>query len=596
MKPGRNDPCPCGSGKKYKQCCSNLAQLGAQAPAGVGQAKDPSPGEQNQLIALYQSGRHAELEQQAMLLLKRYPESGFGWKILSAALSSQGKDALEALQWAARLLPQDAQVYNNLGDLQAKREKLAEAEVSFRRAIFINPEYSDAYYNLGQVLIRLERYAEALGCLKQAIAVQPDNVEALLNLGVILRICGQHDEALEKLRLAQQFNPDSVDVNNHLGGELAEQGKFAEAEIYCRRALSINPEDVVSRTTLVSHKKIKADDKDFAALRSIENSIASNEKSISVDGRIRLNFALGKCFDDTGDADRAFHHFAVACGLKRATFRYDANENQREFEAIKRAFNIESVKRLSGSGLSDRTPIFVLGMPRSGTTLTEQIIASHPEVHGAGELYHLLEVSRHSLAGIPYPANFQRLDKDSLKTWGREYLDELKRHAPHAGRITDKMPQNFQVLGLIHLMLPNAKIIHVRRNPVDTCLSCFTMNFVNKNLKYSYDLVELARFYVDYVGLMRHWHEVLPKEAFLEVQYEDLIQDSEGQARRLIDFCGLDWSDDCLNFHKSDRSVRTASVAQVRQPMYRSSIERWKRYEQHLGPLLETLGDLVPGR
>jgi hypothetical protein len=263
------------------------------------------------------------------------------------------------------------------------------------------------------------------------------------------------------------------------------------------------------------------------------------------------------------------------------------------FDEIKQAFSAENIERLSGEGVSDSTPIFVLGMPRSGTTLTEQIIASHPDVYGAGELHYLLEISQRAVAGAAFPSNLRQLDRELLTAWGQEYLSALKRHAPEAARITDKMPQNFQMLGLIHLMLPNAKIIHVKRNPVDTCLSCFTMHFAAKSVKYSYDLTELAHFYVGYAELMEHWRNVLPENAFLEVQYEDVIQDVEGQARRLIDYCGLEWDNACIAFHENKRVVRTASVAQVRKPVYKSSVERWRRYEKHLGPLLDALGDLI---
>ena len=598
MKPGRNDPCPCGSGKKYKQCCGSAqaqqagATMNYAPPAGAA----PSSDEQNRLIALYQARRFADLEMQAKQMTQRYPQSGFAWKILSAALTGQRKDEFEALQHAALLLPQDAQVHNNYGDLLAKREQLGEAERCFRSAIRINPQYSDAHYNLGQVLMRQERYREAVACLDRSLELQPDNVEALLNLGVVLRHAGLVEEALAKLRLAQKMAPDSAEVNHHLGGELAAQGKFDEAEVYCRRALSVRPEFIPALDTLASHKKMQTDNPEFALLRQIYEKGMASGRQLTMEERIQLNFALGKCFNDVKDYDRAFEHFAQGCRLKRGTFQYDPAETERVFEQIKRAFSRESVGRLSGGGIADSMPIFVLGMPRSGTTLTEQIIASHPDVYGAGELNHVAAIAQQALAGQPFPGNLLQLDASRLTAWGEEYLRMLKQHAPDAKRITDKMPQNFERLGLIHLMLPKAKIVHVKRNPVDTCLSGFTMNFVGKNIKYSYDLSELGRFYVAYDKLMAHWREVLPAGAFLEVQYEDLIQDTEAQTRRLIEYCDLAWNEACLAPHKSERSVRTASVAQVRNPVYASSVERWRRYEKHLGPLLDALGDLAPNR
>jgi len=599
MKPGRNDPCPCGSGKKYKQCCGSAQaqQAGASTtsaaqPAGAA----PSVIEQNQLIALYQARRFADLEIQAKQMTQRYPQSGFAWKILSAALTGQSKDEFDALQQAAILLPQDAQVHNNYGDLLAKREQLQKAEHWFRSAIRINPQYADAHYNLGQVLMRQEQYQEAGQSLNRSLELQPDNVEAVLNLGVILRQIGLIDESLAKLRLAQKMAPDSVEVNHQLGGGLAEQGKFDEAEVYCRRALAFRSEFVPALATLVAHKKIRQDAPEFVLLRQIHERGMANGRLLTVEEQIQLNFVLGKSFNDVKDYDQAFGYFATGCRLKRGTFQYDPAETERVFEQIQRALSRESIARLSGGGDADATPIFVLGMPRSGTTLTEQIIASHPDVYGAGELNHVAAIARQPIAGQPFPANLFQLDAPHLAAWGKAYLAALKRHAPEAKRITDKMPQNFERLGLIHLMLPKAKIVHIKRNPVDTCLSGFTMNFVGKNLKYSYDLSELGRFYVAYDKLMAHWREVLPAGAFLEVQYEDLIQDTEAQTRRLIEYCGLEWNEACLAPHKSERSVRTASVVQVRNPVYATSVERWRRYERHLGPLLDALGDLVPNR
>jgi len=231
-------------------------------------------------------------------------------------------------------------------------------------------------------------------------------------------------------------------------------------------------------------------------------------------------------------------------------------------------------------------------MPRSGTTLTEQIVASHPNVHGGGELPYMLAISRREIADAmaTYPENIIALNKDLLAIWGRDYIAKLHQLAPNAMHITDKTPANFLALGLIHVMLPNAKIIHVNRNPVATCLSCFTQVF--EKLNYTYDLSELGQYYVDYARLMKHWRSVLPTGSFLDVQYEEIVADPETQARRIINFCGLDWDDACINFYRNKRSIFTASLAQVRQPIYKSSMERWRSYERHLGPLLAELSDL----
>ncbi|MFA5372229.1 MAG: sulfotransferase, partial [Sideroxydans sp.] len=255
------------------------------------------------------------------------------------------------------------------------------------------------------------------------------------------------------------------------------------------------------------------------------------------------------------------------------------------------------IDRLRGNGDSSALPIFVLGMPRSGTTLTEQIIASHPDVFGAGELPDLLRIAHRKTHPdtTTFPDNLRYLDAATLTAWGDEYIAGLKKRAPDSRHITDKMPANFFAVPLIHLMLPGAKIIHVNRNPVDTCVSCFTRLFHRKQ-EHTYDLAELGRYYADYVRLMDHWRAVLPQGAFYDVQYENIVADQEGEARKLLEYCGLEWDAACLDFHKTKRQIRTASVTQVRQPIYTTSVERWRKYEKSLGPLLDELGDLVPGR
>jgi len=597
VKPGRNDPCICGSGKKFKHCCSNLSQSGTPSQQTAwGRPKEPTANEQNQLVALYQAGRYAELENQSTLLLKCYPDSGFGWKILSAAFAMQGKDDFPALQRAANLLPRDAQVHNNLGDRLAKKEMLEEAESWFRSALKITAKYADAHYNLGQVLIRLERYPEAMNSLNKAIEADPRNIEAYVNLSSVLKTQGLHNEAVKLLNLALQINPDSAEANSSLGGELDEQGKFAEAETYYRRALAIKPDYVMPRFSLVSTKKVRKDDGDFDALVTLSHKMESGSLSLTTNESICLHFALGKGYDDLGDYDQAFAHFDKGCRLKRSTLRYNPQDDTKMFDQIMSAFDKGLKDRLKGSYDESHVPIFVLGMPRSGTTLTEQVIASHPEVYGAGELSSLLAIARRDIAGTPSPDSWKLLDQKRLEAWRTEYVRALRQHAPESPHITDKMPQNFLALGLIHLMMPNAKIIHVKRNPVDTCLSCFTNAFSNNNVKFSYDLAELGQYYVNYTRLMEHWRQVLPTETFMDVQYEDIVADQETQARRLIEYCGLEWDPACLDFHKNERSVRTASVAQVRKPVYSSSVERWRRYERHLEPLLDALGNLVPNR
>lgn len=523
MKPGRNDPCPCGSGKKYKHCCSNLSQAATSAQPT---SRTPTANEQNHLIALYKAGRYAELENQATLLLQRYPDSGFGWKILSGALMAQGKDALHALQQTAKLLPQDAEVLSNLGDVLAKRELLSEAESCFRRAISLKPTYEDALHNLGTMLVQL--------------------------------------------------------------------GKIDEAEACFRKVLDINPDCIEARVFIAQHKKVGGDDENHKALIQLEQRVQNQSLVLPLKDRLHLQFALGKSYDNIKDADQAFHHYAEGARLKRQTFQYNSSDETRNVDELIRIFDAKTLNRLRGNGDASELPIFVVGMPRSGTTLTEQILASHPEVHGAGELNDLLTITQRNISGVAYPGSLRLLDSTRLASWAIEYLTALRQRAPNAKRISDKLPANFMSIGLIHLMLPNAKIIHVNRNPMDTCLSCYTMLFKDNNVPWSYDLRELGTYYSDYARLMDHWRKVLPEGSFLDIHYEDIVRDREAQSRRLIEYCGLSWDDKCLESHKTERTVKTASILQVREPVYSSSVDRWKRYEKHLRTLLDALGDRAP--
>jgi len=632
MKLGRNDPCSCGSGKKYKNCClgKDEGKAGFQ-PVHSPHSPVPTPDDINLLGALFNTGRYAELESCARSLLKPYPDSGIAWKLFGLSLQMQGKDALHAMQKAAELLPNDAEAHGNLAALLRARGQLDaavasgrravqirpdfagghnnlgvilqdlgqfdEAAASYRRALGINPDFVEAYNNLGGVLKELGQFDDAVASYRRALEIKPDFARAHSNLGVIMRVLGQPDNELECYRLALESDPMCSEAILGLGQLCMASGELAEAERLFRKALEIEPENLEARYLLARVNKVKAGDENLAALLAMEDAARRSATPMPCKNAIFLHFALGKCFDDIGDYDRAFPHFIEGCKLRRATFGYDAGQMTQHFDDIMRTFDRATIERLRGGGNPSPLPVFVLGMPRSGTTLAEQIIASHPEVYGAGELPDLMQIAQRDVAGTGavFPDNISALDQAGLAAWGADYIAGLHGRAPDAKRITDKMPANFQAIGLIHAMLPNAKIIHVNRNPVDTCLSCF-MQLFSGGQEQTYDLSELGRYYADYARLMQHWRSVLPAGAFLDVQYEDIVADQEAQARRMIAFCGLDWDDACIDFHKNQRSIRTASLTQVRQPIYRSSVERWRPYEKFLGPLLDELGDLAPKR
>lgn len=499
--------------------------------------------------------------------------------------------AIAPLERALQLQPNYPEALCNLGLSRLKQERINDAVALLQRSLQIRPDYPEALIGMARAMHELDRPEEAESYLWQATEKSPENADAWCQLAGACIEQGKIEQAEDAYNKALAIDMEMSDALAGLGHLRLEQGKIDDAEHLIKQAISIKPDNIYARFHLTQVKKVQLGDENLTAMEALIPEI----ETMKGEKRISLHYALGKAYDDLKQYDKGFPHYIEGARLKRAKLHYDADadaaRSQRIIDIIDNAF----IERLQGAGDLSDLPIFVLGMPRSGTTLTEQIIASHPQVHGAGELVDLMQAVQQPVQGQVlqfYPENLAQLNQETLTQWGQQYVSGLRQRAPNAKRITDKMPTNYLAMGLIPLMLPNAKIIHVKRNPVDTCVSCFTGLF-NCHQDATYDLVELGRHYLNYTRLMHHWQQVMPQDSFIEVQYEDIVADMEGQARRLIDFCGIEWDDACLNFHKNKRNIRTASVTQVRQPIYTSSVERWRNYEKYLGPLLDTLGDLV---
>ena len=502
-------------------------------------------------------------------------------------------EATEALQKALQLNPDFAEAICNMGGVHLALEQHEAALAKFRRALELRPEYLEAQMGLAKALQASDSLDEAEQAALRALRIDGNNPKTHVLMGGIHTEASRPEQAEAEFDRALALDPNNDEALLGLGHLCVENGDLERAEALFRRALALKPDNVPARIQLIQAAKVKPGDDNFAALLELQQG----EDPLSDNRKLPLHFALGKCYDDTMDYDKAFPNYLAGCRIKRARLDYKPDASAQQFAELTAIFSKDNIDKLRGGGNPSDLPIFVLGMPRSGTTLTEQIIASHAEVHGAGELPDLLRVAHRKTHPdtTSFPDNLRYLDQSTLSAWGDEYVAGLKARAPRAKRITDKMPANFLAVPLIHLMLPNAKIIHVNRNPVDTCVSCFTRLFHRKQ-EHTYNLAELGRYYTDYARMMDHWRMVLPRGAFLDIVYEDIVADQEGQARRLLEFCGLEWDAACLDFHKTKRQVRTASVTQVRQPIYTSSVERWRKYEKFLGPLLDELGDLVPER
>ena len=503
--------------------------------------------------------------------------------------SEQPEDAIKVLLTALRLKPDYAEAHGNIAGAFLCLEQLDKALAGFNRAITLKKDNVEAHIGLARVWQEKGNLIEAERVAEHALALAPEKPEVHTTLGGIYTESGFPEKAAGSYARALALEPDRSSALLGKGNLLMEMGKLGEAEASFRRVLEVDPRNLGARLSLAQVTKAIPGEANLVALVEEECSGTLSETKA-----LPLNFALGKCYDDIKEYDLAFKHYQEGCRLKRKRIQYSAESNDSLVENICKVFNSEMVGQLHGGGCLSDVPIFVMGMPRSGTTLTEQIIASHPTVHGAGELPDLLQVA--STGANPdasgYPLSLLGLTQAEYRMLGEKYVTQLRERNPMAPHITDKMPANFNLLGFIYLALPNAKIIHVKRNPVDTCLSAYTRLFSRSQYQ-SYDLTELGRYYRNYAKLMDHWREVLPVGSFYEVQYEELVADIGTQARALIGYCGLEWDDACLDFHKNERSIRTASVTQVRQPIYNTSVERWRKYESHLGPLLEALGDLV---
>ena len=425
----------------------------------------------------------------------------------------------------------------------------------------------------------------------RALALSPDDAEAINAMGQVRYEQRRSEEALALFERALALKPDLADTHNNIGTILKEDGKLAEARAHFVRAIEIKPRESAYYFNLADAKKFAAGDPHLAAMEALARDAAT----LAPAARMRLNFALGKAYDDLGRFGDALRCMNVGNALKRQRINYDEAKVSGQFDSIRAAFDRKLLGKKS-LGFEFQVPVFVLGMPRSGTTLIEQILASHPAVHGAGELTDFSRLANQMLDARGkvrrYPEDAAKLAAKELCALGEAYVGRLRMLAPHAPRITDKMPANFLYVGLIYLALPQARIIHVRRDPRDTCLSCYSKLF-SAPQDFSYDLAELGRYHRQYDGLMAHWRKALPPGRMLEVRYEDVIDDLETWARRIVDHCGLDWDPACLAFHEARRPVRTASASQVRRPIYRTSEGRWRKYGNELQPLIAALGDVV---
>lgn len=414
-----------------------------------------------------------------------------------------------------------------------------------------------------------------------------NNAEFLHFYGLAASNSGAYATGIERLKKAIALKSNVAEYHHNLAAIYRLVGDFELSEQHYLTALELKPDYAEAYFNYSAARKFQADDR-FVSL--VEQQASRSDLS-DVD-RCFLGFAAGKIFNDIKDYEKAFSFYEMGNRFKKASFEID--QFRKEIDRVISFFTSDMIQRLSAAGSSSKVPVFIVGMPRTGTTLIEQILSSHPEVHGAGELPDIASIAgtmkQHAIQKTDYPEYIAHLPEQVFSGFADAYLNRLRTFNHSAVRIIDKMPGNYLYLGLIAIMFPKAKIIHSQRHPLDTCLSCYFQRF-RRGHDYSFDLTNLGLYCREYERLMQHWNAVLPVTPF-ELQYSDLVENQETVSRKLIDYIGVDWDDCCLNFHDNSRPVTTASNWQVRRPMNRSGLDRWKNYDSHLGALREAL-DIV---
>jgi len=501
---------------------------------------------------------------------------------LGNALLSLGRadEAAASYRRALELEPAYAAVHNNLGHALLARGRLAEAMASCHRALEIKPDFAEAHNNLGNVLLNIGRLDDAEASYRRALEIKPDFADAHSNLGIALRLQGRTAQAEASCRRALELNPALAPAITVLADAQADKGQFAAAEDLYRRAIAIEPDLAEAWAGIAYLRKMTGDDAPWLA--EAQRIVAKNPAPRK---EVLLRYAIGKYFDDVKDFDQAFLHYQRANELtKLHRIKHDRQQLTQFIDELIQSYGREWVDQARIHGAASARPVFIVGVPRSGTSLAEQILASHPAVFGAGEL------TFWNIASATYQSTAPRGEviASILSKLSTDYLRLLEEFSADALRVVDKMPTNFMFLGLIHAALPNARIIHMRRNPIDTCLSIYFQDF-SAILSCANDLGDLAHYYAEYVRVMQHWHSILPAGAILDVPYEGLVDDQEAWSRKMLEFVGLPWDPKCLDFHQSSRSVVTASKWQVRQKISKSSVERWRNYAKQVGPLLTLL-------
>ena len=538
-------------------------------------------------IALLRQGKADEAIKQLKKAIKIQPQFADAYMEIANAFNFKGDITNSIINYekTIQLNPGATVAYHHLAVIYQNSGQLSEAIRYYEHAIAIQDDFVDSYCGLATALIGQYKYDRTIRLLETNIQRLPETAYLYYCLAVAYQEQGEVEKAKAYYDKTLEIDSRYIDAQTGLAGILALQGEYKKAGEKLENIIKSHPDDSFAKIIYITYA-----DRFGAAEKAIEMGVEclSNNK-LKDKSRSKLLFALAKLYEQQGDLDIAFEHYHQANKLKNVIF--DEQSYLSMFDSLITTYTADIfVKHHHEYSLSEK-PVFIIGMPRSGTSLAEQILASHPDVFGAGELPAVNRMVDQLPAvldtSISYPECLKYLDNHTLQQLASEYLEEARLKSDDEKFITDKMPSNFMHLGFISLMFPNARIIHCTRDPLDTCLSCFFQNFTGEH-PYAYSLTSLGKFYRMYEKLMGHWSKVIPNPIY-ELSYEKIVVNPEQEIRSMIDFCGLEWNDKCLDFHQTKRTVATASHSQVRQKIYTSSVGKWRSYEKHLDELHSAL-------
>ena len=542
--------------------------------------KNPSQQQLSKLLEYYQKGLFSDAEKLAKSITKKIPKHQFAWKVLGAVLKQTGRisESLVAGKKSVQLAPQDAAAHYNLGNTFKELNRLEESEASYIKAIALKPDHAEAHNNLGVTLQELGKIEDAEVNLRQAIVLKSDYAEAHSNLGNTFRELGRLEESEASYKKAIVLKPDYAEAHYNLGVTLQELGRLEDSKISYTQAIALKFDYAEAYRSLTTLKKFVSQDEQYSKMQKLYFN-----KSISKEQLCHINFGLAKVCEDLGDFEQAFQHYKEGNFLRKKLLNYDINLDIVRFNQIKLSYPQIAKNLLETKNLKNKLiPIFIIGMPRSGTTLVEQIISSHSQVTGAGELSFAAQFGEMIARGLSKP------NTDALLEFRKRYLMKLQNLSDHNLIIIDKMPQNFLYLGLLTTAFPEAKIVHVKRNPAAVCWANYKQYFVSKKLGYCYELDDVIKYYGLYESLMKFWAKQLPNRIY-SIDYELLTVSQEDETKKLINYIDLDWEEKCLSPQENTRRVVTASNVQIREKVYQGSSQQWKKYKPFLNSSLDHL-------